>query len=66
MGIVPALLGGKDLNKPFIIVATIGSVSPRDVAVKRCWVKLCKNIDLWYVAVQTIADRDVDQSVIAA
>lgn len=63
--IIWALLCSEDFNEPFILVpANVVPIGSWQVTVQRGRVELCQHIDLGYVAVQTVADRDINKPVV--
>lgn len=65
--IIWALLCSKDFNKSFILVpSNVAPIGSWEVTIKRSRVELCEHIDLWYVAVQTITDRNINKPVVGA
>lgn len=62
-----ALLCCKDLNESLVLVTrNVVPICPWEVAVERSRVELRQHIDLWHIAVQTVADRDIYEPVIGA
>lgn len=65
--ILRALLSSKNLDEALVLVTThVARISSRKVAVQRCRVELGKDVDLGNVAVQAVANRNVDQPVVCS
>lgn len=65
IGILGALLGGKNLHKALVLVtAHVACVGTGEVAVERGGIELREHIDLGNVAVEAVAHRYVYQPVV--
>ena len=60
-------MSGEDLDEAFVLVTShVSGVGSRKVAVKRGGVELREDVDLVDVAVEAVADGDVDEPVVSA
>ena len=64
--ILRALLRSENFDKAIILVSTnVVPVGPREVAVERRRVELRQHIDLGHIAVEAVADRDINEPVVS-
>lgn len=67
VGVFRTLLSGEDLDKAFVLVTShVSGVGSGEMAVQRGGVELREDVDLVDVAVEAVADGDVDESVVSA
>lgn len=60
-------MSGEDLDEAFVLVTShVSGVGSGEVAVKRGGVELREDVDLVDVAVEAVADGDVDEPVVSA
>lgn len=67
VGVLGALLSGENLDEAFVLVAAhVAGVGPGEMAIEGSGIELGENIDLGDVAVQAVADWNINQPVVGS
>jgi len=65
--ILRTLLSSKNLNKTLIFVAShVACISTRKVSIQGRRIELSENIDLGHIAIQAVANRDINQPIVCS